>query len=48
MSVFSVPVTIGIDEEGIARELRENVESQVVNKILDEVKKQTQEFLNNK
>ena len=40
MSVFSVPVTIGIDEEGIAREVRENVESQVVAKILDEVKKQ--------
>lgn len=40
MSVFSVPVTIGVDEEGIAREVRENVESQVVAKILDEVKKQ--------
>ena len=40
MSVFSVPVTIGIDEEGIAREVKENVESQVVAKILDEVKKQ--------
>lgn len=40
MSVFSIPVTIGIDEEGIAREVRENVESQVVAKILDEVKMQ--------
>lgn len=40
MSVFSVPVTIGIDEEGIAREVKENVEAQVVAKILDEVKKQ--------
>ena len=40
MSVFSVPVTIGVDEEAIAREVKENVESQVVAKILDEVKKQ--------
>ena len=40
MSVFSVPVVIGVDEEAIAREVKENVESQVVAKILDEVKKQ--------
>ena len=40
MSVFSVPVTIGVDEEAIAREVKENVESQVFAKIKDEVKKQ--------
>ena len=40
MSVFSVPVTIGIDEEAIAREVKENVESQVVARVADELKKQ--------
>ena len=40
MSAFSIPVVIGVDEEAIAREVKENVESQVVAKILDEVKKQ--------
>ena len=40
MSVFSVPVTIGVDEEAIAREVKENVESRVLAKITDEVKKQ--------
>ena len=40
MSVFNVPIVIGVDEEAIAREVKENVESQVVAKILDEVKKQ--------
>lgn len=38
MSVFSVPVTIGVDEEKIAKEIESNVETQVVNKITDEVK----------
>lgn len=40
MSVFSVPVTIGVDEEAIVREIKENVESQVINRILDETKRQ--------
>lgn len=40
MSVFNVPVVIGVDEEAIANEIKENVESQVVAKIVDEVKKQ--------
>lgn len=40
MSVYSVPVVIGVDEEAIANEVKENVESQVVAKIVDEVKKQ--------
>lgn len=39
MSVFSVPVTIGVDEEKIAKEIESNVETQVVNKITDEIKK---------
>lgn len=38
MSVFSIPVTIGVDEERIAREIESNVEAQVVNKICDELK----------
>lgn len=38
MSVFSVPVTIGVDEEKIAKEIESNVEAQVVRKIADEVK----------
>lgn len=40
MSVFSVPVTIGVDEDAIVREIKENVESQVVKQIANEVKKQ--------
>jgi len=36
MSVFSVPVTIGVDEEKIAKEIESNVEAQVVRKIADE------------
>ena len=40
MSVFSVPVTIGVDEEAIAREIRENVESQVIGKIISEIENQ--------
>lgn len=39
MSVFSVPVTIGVDEEKIAKEIESNVETQMVNKITDEIKK---------
>lgn len=38
MSVFSVPVTIGVDEERIAKEIEANVEEQVVNRITTEVK----------
>lgn len=40
MSVFSVPVTIGVNEEAIANEIKENVEQQVIEKINREVKKQ--------
>lgn len=40
MSVFSVPVTIGVDEEKIAREIEANVEAKVVANITKEVKKQ--------
>ena len=39
MSVFSVPVTIGVDEEKIAQNIEENVEQLVVNKISTEVKR---------
>lgn len=39
MSVFSVPVTIGVDEEKIAQNIEENVEQMVVNKISTEVKR---------
>lgn len=38
MSVYQVPVVIGIDEERIAKEIENNVERQVVNKITEEVK----------
>jgi hypothetical protein len=38
MSVFSVPVTIGINEEEIAQEIRKNVEDRVVEKITKEIK----------
>ena len=38
MSVFSVPVTIGINEKEIAKEIRENVEDRVVEKITKEIK----------
>lgn len=38
MSVFSIPVVIGIDEEEIAANVAKNVEAQVVNKIYDELK----------
>lgn len=39
MGVFSVPVTIGVDEEAIANSIKQNVEAQVVRNITDEVKK---------
>lgn len=39
MSVFSVPVTIGVDEERIAREIEKNAEDRVVENITNEVKK---------
>lgn len=38
MSVFSVPVTIGVNEEEIAKEIRKNVEDKVVEKITKEIK----------
>lgn len=38
MSVFSVPITIGVNEESIAREIEKNVEAQVVNKVYEELK----------
>lgn len=38
MSVFSVPVTIGVNEEEIANEIRKNVEDRVVEKITKEIK----------
>ena len=37
MSVFSVPVTIGVNEEEIAKEIRKNVEDKVVEKITKEI-----------
>lgn len=37
MSVFSVPVVLGIDEEQIAKEIERNVERQVVNKIAKDI-----------
>ena len=39
MSVFSIPVTIGVDEEKIAKEIHDNVEEKVVEKITSEVEK---------
>lgn len=39
MGVFSVPVTIGVDEEKIAQSIEKNVESQVINRVLTEVKR---------
>lgn len=39
MSVFSVPVTIGVDEEKIAQNIEENVEQMVANKITGELKR---------
>lgn len=37
MSVFSVPVTIGVDEEAIAKNIEKDVEKQIVEKIRKEV-----------
>lgn len=39
MSVFSVPVTIGVNEERIAQEIEEHVEHEVIKNITTEVKK---------
>jgi hypothetical protein len=39
MSVFSVPITIGVDEERIAQEIHKNVENRVVDNIINEVKR---------
>lgn len=39
MSVFSVPVIIGVDDERIAREVEKTVEDRVVENITKEVKK---------
>ena len=39
MSVFSVPVTIGVDEKRIAEEIEKNVEDRVVENITKEVKR---------
>ena len=38
MSVFSIPITIGVNEEEIAKEIRKNVEDRVVEKITKEIK----------
>lgn len=38
MSVFSVPVTIGVNEEKIAKEISKNVEDRVVENITKEIK----------
>lgn len=38
MSVYSVPVTIGVDEKRIAEEIQNDVEQQVVKAITKEVK----------
>lgn len=37
MSVFSIPVTISIDEEKMANDIRENVEAQVDNKVTEHI-----------
>lgn len=37
MSVFSVPVTIGVDEEMIAKNIEKDIEVQVVNKITEHI-----------
>ena len=37
MGVFSVPVTIGVNEEEIAKRIEENVEKQVVREITNKV-----------
>ena len=37
MGVFSVPVTIGVDEDRIAKEIESNVESQVIKAITERV-----------
>lgn len=39
MGVYSVPVTIGVDEHRIAKEIEGNIESMVLEKITNEVKR---------
>lgn len=39
MGVYSVPVTIGVDEHRIAKEVEANIESKVLDKITYEVKR---------
>lgn len=39
MSVFSIPVTIGVNEEEIAKEIRKNVEDRVVEKLPRKLKR---------
>lgn len=39
MSVYSVPVTIGVDEEQIARKIESNVENRVIENVTEQVKK---------
>lgn len=39
MSVFSVPVTIGVDEEKIAKGIEEEVSQKVLDNITNEIKK---------
>lgn len=39
MGVYSVPVTIGVDEERITKEIESNVERRVVETITNDVKK---------
>lgn len=37
MSVFSIPVTIGIDDEKIVKEIENDAKTQVINKVKEEV-----------
>ena len=37
MATFSIPVTIGVDEEAIAREIEKDVKNQVIRNIGDKV-----------
>lgn len=39
MSVFSVPVTIGVDEERITKEIENNVENRVVENVTNDIRK---------
>lgn len=39
MSVFNVPVVIGVDEKRLAEEIEKDAKNQVIDKITEEVKK---------